>query len=121
MGVYERLADMRNSPFLQFVSNTADFDKQIQQYVSTGYAQLKYGRQSSEMWTILMGICRYQNLLGCSNLDLTNTTNLYARYTTTFLCNAIVQNSVRPCGLSGVSARPACADTCVRQVPQNIA
>jgi hypothetical protein len=56
---------------------------------------------------------RYQQLLGCSSVNLTNTTNLYARYTQTVLCNSIVQNSVTPCSLSGNSARPVCAETCV--------
>lgn len=28
------------------------------------------------------------------------------------LCNAIVQNSISPCGLSGNATRPLCADTC---------
>jgi hypothetical protein len=56
---------------------------------------------------------RYQNLLGCSNVNLTNTTDLYARYTSTVLCNAIVQNSVQSCNLAGNAARPVCAETCV--------
>lgn len=56
---------------------------------------------------------RYQNLLGCGGIDLTNTTDLYARFTTTVICNAIVQNSISPCGLSSADSRPVCADTCV--------
>ena len=68
--------------------------------------------------TANLGYNRYQNLLGCSSINLTDTTNLYARYTTTFLCNAIVQNSVEPCGLSGAAARPVCADTCVGSTKQ---
>jgi hypothetical protein len=57
---------------------------------------------------------RYRNILGCSSVDLTNTTELYARYTTTVLCNAIVQASRQPCGLSNANAVPLCAGACVR-------
>lgn len=56
---------------------------------------------------------RYESLFGCDNIDLTNTSSLYARYTTTVICNSIVQNSIDPCGLSSSQAEPVCADTCV--------
>ncbi|KAF2433875.1 hypothetical protein EJ08DRAFT_668548 [Tothia fuscella] len=82
-------------PFLEFVSDTSTFDIQFRQYISTAYSQQKY-----------------QQLLGCSNVNLTNTTDLYARYTQTVLCNSIVQNSVTLCGASGDAARPLCAETC---------
>ena len=59
------------------------------------------------------GTFRYQRLLGCGNVNLTNTTNLYARYTTSVICNAIVQNSIRPCGLSSADSAPLCAESCV--------
>lgn len=58
-------------------------------------------------------ICRYQTLLGCGNINLTNTTDLYARFTTSVICNAIIQNSITPCGLSAAASRPVCANTCV--------
>ena len=58
---------------------------------------------------------RYQQLLGCNNVTLSNTTNYYARYTTSLICNSIVQNSIRPCQLSDATARPLCADSCVCQ------
>ena len=58
-------------------------------------------------------VCRYQTLLGCGNINLTNTTELYARFTTTVICNAIIQNSKAPCSLSTAQSRPVCADTCV--------
>lgn len=45
-------------------------------------------------------------------MNLGNTSNYYARYTTSFLCNGIVQNSREPCGLSDSDARPLCADAC---------
>lgn len=61
-------------------------------------------------------LSRYQQLLGCGNVNLTNTTNYYARYTTSVICNAIVQNSVKPCSLSTTDARPLCAVSCVSDV-----
>ncbi|KAI1386400.1 uncharacterized protein F4822DRAFT_315539 [Hypoxylon trugodes] len=82
-------------PFLQYVSDTASFDKQLSQYVQTDYVQTQY-----------------QNLLGCGNIDLVNTTNLYARFTTSKICNAIIQNSIKPCGLSDDTSKPLCADSC---------
>ncbi|KAL8823126.1 MAG: hypothetical protein Q9191_006150 [Dirinaria sp. TL-2023a] len=84
------------SPFLQFVSDVQSFDQRLSQYVTTNYIQLKY-----------------QQLLGCNNVNLTNTTSLYARYTTSVICNAIVQNSITPCSLSSTASRPLCAETCV--------
>jgi len=56
---------------------------------------------------------RYQQLIGCSSFDSSNTTNYYARYTTSVICNTLVQNSITPCGLTGTAASPLCADSCV--------
>jgi len=56
---------------------------------------------------------RYEDILGCSSVNLTNTTSLYARYTTTVLCNAIIQSSKTACGLSDRAATPLCAGACV--------
>ncbi|KAF1930709.1 uncharacterized protein M421DRAFT_58048 [Didymella exigua CBS 183.55] len=81
--------------FLSFVSNVQSFDSQLRSYISTTYTQRQY-----------------QNILGCSSLDLSNTTDLYARYTTTVLCNAIVQSSKEPCGLSDAASTPLCASAC---------
>lgn len=83
------------SPFLAYVSNVQDFDRQLNQYISQGYVQSKY-----------------VNLFGCGNVNLSNTTAYYARYTTSFICNSIVQNSRTPCGLTDQNARPMCADSC---------
>ncbi|KAL8771620.1 MAG: hypothetical protein Q9209_003064 [Squamulea sp. 1 TL-2023] len=85
-------------PFLAFVSSTQQFDDQLSQYVITNYVQQKY-----------------QQLLGCDNVNLTNTTRLYARYTTSVICNSIVQQSIQPCALSISDARPLCADSCAQQ------
>lgn len=82
-------------PFLAYVSDLEDFDAQLSNYVKGEYVKLKY-----------------QQLLGCSDVDLSNTSSLYARYTTSVICNGIVQNSKEPCGLSDDQARPLCADAC---------
>ncbi|EXJ94372.1 hypothetical protein A1O1_02766 [Capronia coronata CBS 617.96] len=82
-------------PFLAYVSSTEDFDTQLTQYVSQQYVQNKY-----------------INIFGCDNVNLGNTTDYYARYTTSFLCNGIVQNSREPCGLSDANSTPLCADSC---------
>lgn len=37
---------------------------------------------------------------------------MYARYTTTVLCNTLVQKSISPCSLSANAQRPLCADAC---------
>ncbi|KAF1840771.1 uncharacterized protein K460DRAFT_380562 [Cucurbitaria berberidis CBS 394.84] len=81
--------------FLSFVSDVKSFDDKLRNYIATSYSERQY-----------------KNILGCSNVNLTNTTNLYARYTTTVLCNAIVQNSRVPCGLSNTNATPLCAGAC---------
>lgn len=66
---------------------------------------------------------RYGNLIGCSQSTTGNTTDFYARYTTSVLCNAIVQNSIDACGLTGDATRPLCADSCAEyaQSEQDIA
>lgn len=56
---------------------------------------------------------RYGTLLGCDNIDLTNTSDYYARFTTSVICNAIIQNSISDCDLSGDATRPLCAESCV--------
>jgi hypothetical protein len=83
-------------PFLQYVSSIETFDQQLSAYVSTAYVQEKY-----------------QNLLGCSGISLTNTTEYYARYTTTVICNSVIQNSRTLCSLTTAQSQPVCADTCV--------
>ncbi|KAF2761715.1 hypothetical protein EJ05DRAFT_182744 [Pseudovirgaria hyperparasitica] len=54
---------------------------------------------------------RYQQLIGCSSVNLDNTTDLYARYTNSVICNAIVQNSIGLCD-SSRDPEPLCADSC---------
>ncbi|TAQ91602.1 hypothetical protein B7494_g70 [Chlorociboria aeruginascens] len=84
-----------HSPFLQYVSDTSTFDELLSAYVSTSYVQEKY-----------------QTLLGCTNI---NTTNLYARFTTTVICNSIIQNSKTACSLTAAGSTPVCAETCAQQ------
>ena len=75
------------------------------------------------MSNIVLTSLRYETLIGCDNVQLDNTTDFYARYTTSVLCNAIIQNSIDPCGLSGTATRPLCADSCAEyaQSEQEIA
>ncbi|KAK0715883.1 hypothetical protein B0H67DRAFT_554314 [Lasiosphaeris hirsuta] len=84
-------------PFLQFVSDAETFDARLQLFVQTNYIQEKY-----------------QTLLGCGGISLTNTSDLYARFTTTVICNAIIQNSIDKCGLTPANSRPVCAETCAQ-------
>ena len=101
-----------SSPFLSFVSSTETFDRQLSQYVNSTYVQLKYVMRASpsEIWA---DQGRYQTLLGCNKVNLSNTTDYYARYATSVICNAIVQNSISPCGLEANATRPLCANDCV--------
>ncbi|CAD0097889.1 unnamed protein product [Aureobasidium mustum] len=82
-------------PFLANVTDTSSFDTQLQQYISHGFIQQ-----------------RYSNLIGCSSFDSSNSSDYYARYTASVLCNAIVQNSISACDLTGDATRPLCANTC---------
>ncbi|KAK5121416.1 hypothetical protein LTR85_005248 [Meristemomyces frigidus] len=82
-------------PFLSSVTDTASFDSGLETYIANGFTQTRYG-----------------TLIGCDNVNLDNTTAFYARYTTSVICNAIVQNSITPCSLTGDATRPLCADTC---------
>ncbi|KAJ6784000.1 hypothetical protein PWT90_07777 [Aphanocladium album] len=84
-----------NYPFLQYVSDSASFDKQLDSYIKTDYVS-----------------ARYEGRFGCGGVDLRNSSNMYARWTTTVLCSAMVQMSVGPCGLSGSASKPLCADSC---------
>ncbi|KAF3934355.1 hypothetical protein ABW19_dt0201073 [Dactylella cylindrospora] len=84
-------------PFLSFVSNTEEFDTKFATYITDQYVQSKY-----------------QDVLGCSGLNLSNTSNLYARFTTSVLCNAMVQEAQSSCGQGTSGAAPLCADSCAQ-------
>ncbi|RCI09727.1 hypothetical protein L249_4113 [Ophiocordyceps polyrhachis-furcata BCC 54312] len=86
---------IQSYPFLQFVSDSSSLDVQLTEYVKTSYVRDKY-----------------QNVLGCGGINFTNPSNMYARFTTTVICNVLVQQSITQCGLSQDDSRPVCADTC---------
>ncbi|KAL3488879.1 hypothetical protein BJX62DRAFT_167506 [Aspergillus germanicus] len=82
-------------PFLQNVSNLEDFDRELNSYVLGSYVESKYSV-----------------FLGCQGIDLSNTSDYYARYTTSTICNGLVQSSGDDCELSEVQLRPLCAEDC---------
>ncbi|KPM39786.1 hypothetical protein AK830_g6788 [Neonectria ditissima] len=82
-------------PFMLYVSDREDFDHQLATYVKTTYVETKY-----------------EDTFGCSDVDLTDPSEMYARFTTTIICNAIVQKSISTCDLSDEESRPLCAETC---------
>ncbi|KAH6635135.1 hypothetical protein B0J18DRAFT_38982 [Chaetomium sp. MPI-SDFR-AT-0129] len=84
-------------PFLQFASNVDKLDSLLTAHVQNEYVQEKFS-----------------TLLGCGGIDFTNSSDVYARYTTTIICNAIIQNSITPCELSAAESRPLCAETCAQ-------
>ncbi|KAL4778253.1 hypothetical protein BJX76DRAFT_152397 [Aspergillus varians] len=83
-----------NFPFLQNVSNVADFDRELNSYVLGSYIESKYAVY-----------------LGCEG-DLSNTSEYYARYTTSAICSGLVQSSGNDCDLSAEQTRPLCAEDC---------
>ncbi|KAI9374151.1 hypothetical protein BJX61DRAFT_532615 [Aspergillus egyptiacus] len=82
-------------PFLQNVSTLADFDRELESYVYGSYIESKYGVY-----------------LGCQGIDYSNTSEYYARYTTSTICNGLVQSSESDCNLSEEQMRPLCAEDC---------
>lgn len=47
-------------------------------------------------------------------MDFKNADDMYARFTKTIICSAIIQNSKDKCNVASEDASPVCADTCVR-------
>ncbi|ROT40625.1 SH3 domain-containing protein [Sodiomyces alkalinus F11] len=82
-------------PFLRFVSNRESFDRELLSYIQTTYVRNKF-----------------ELSFGCGRIDLRSTDEYYARFATTVLCNAIIQNSIDACNLSEEASRAVCADTC---------
>ncbi|RKF56120.1 putative sh3 domain-containing protein [Golovinomyces cichoracearum] len=101
-------------PFLRSVTDTSSFDEQLKIHISTGLVQQKY-LISPQIFTQCLTMNRYQQIFGCHGFDLGNTTDLYARFTTSVMCNAIIQNSRDACALSNLAAQPVCAETCAQQ------
>ncbi|KAI0447570.1 hypothetical protein F4803DRAFT_269070 [Xylaria telfairii] len=83
-------------PFLTTVNDVDTFDSQFKQYISGAWRQRQY-----------------QSLLGCGAVDVSND-DLYARFTTSVLCNGIVQNSIAFCEESDDAKRPLCAPDCAQ-------
>ncbi|KAK6540330.1 hypothetical protein TWF694_009134 [Orbilia ellipsospora] len=96
-GSFVSTATSGTYPFLAFVSNTQDFDTKFATYITDQYAQKQY-----------------QQLLGCTNLNLSDTTDLYARFTTSYLCNRMVQDSHGLCGSENQESVALCADSCAQ-------
>ncbi|KAH6632020.1 hypothetical protein F5144DRAFT_238738 [Chaetomium tenue] len=84
-------------PFLRFASNVETLDALLMSHVQTEYIREKFSV-----------------LLGCGGIDYTNTSDVYARFTTSVICNAIIQNSIEPCSLAPAESRPLCAETCAQ-------
>ncbi|EHK43344.1 hypothetical protein TRIATDRAFT_182318, partial [Trichoderma atroviride IMI 206040] len=81
--------------FLKYVSDLETFDTQLSSFVKTTYLQDKF-----------------QLNFGCHNINYTDPSDMYARYTTTVLCSSIVQASAAGCGVSAKNSEPLCAETC---------
>lgn len=64
------------------------------------------------MWNQLTA-ARYIDMMECSSVSLRNTTNVYARYTRSTICNGVVQSSKSDCNVSDNDAPPLCATSCV--------
>lgn len=77
------------------VSSLTDFDDALSNYINGTYIKSKY-----------------ENYLGCQGANLTDTNDYYARYTTSAICNGLVQSSKDDCNLSDDQSKPLCADTC---------
>ncbi|KAL3476081.1 hypothetical protein BJX99DRAFT_146949 [Aspergillus californicus] len=82
-------------PFLQNVSNLADFDRELNSYVSGSYIDDKY--------TVY---------LGCQGVNTSDASEYYARYTTSTICSGLVQSSQTDCELSDEQSQPLCAQDC---------
>ncbi|RAK75819.1 SH3 domain protein [Aspergillus fijiensis CBS 313.89] len=84
-------------PFMQYVSNLTQFDQELNTYVMQSFVKSKY-----------------VDYLGCEGANLTDTSDFYARYTTSVICSSLVQSSKDDCNLSVQDSRPLCADACAQ-------
>lgn len=112
----DMLSSLNQSPFLRGVTDTASFDRNLTAYVYDGYVNEKWVYFTDDTSSSNLMSYRYETLFGCSGINLDNSTmtsNLYARFTTTVICNGVVQNSISRCNLSASESHPVCADTCV--------
>ena len=75
--------------------------------------------QSSSL-IISLTCFRYESTFHCQGVKLSKANDLYARYTTTVVCNALVQMSISDCNLSSENSRPVCADTCAEYAQSEV-
>ncbi|SPO05887.1 related to SH3 domain protein [Cephalotrichum gorgonifer] len=81
--------------FLSSVTDTKSFDSGLEAYLKTTYITEKY-----------------QTQFGCGLVDFNNANDMYARFTKTTICSALVQSSRDICGVAVEDSAPACVDTC---------
>lgn len=94
-----------------------EFDQQLTAYANDAYVQQQYVperlRYPRPCRFRADSNFRYTSRIGCTAVNLTDTSDYYARYTISVICNGIVQNSKTPCGLTDSQSPPLCATTCV--------
>ena len=56
---------------------------------------------------------RFKNEFGCPLDNFSNTTLLYAQYTRSQLCSAMIQESIIDCELKPENSKPLCLENCV--------
>jgi len=83
-------------PFLQFVSTVEEFDAAFKTFIQQDYT--KYHEPSYSVPKLHRK--KYQEVMQCQGINLSNTTYLYARFTETVLCAQMVQESIQACSLS---------------------
>ncbi|KAF8454699.1 hypothetical protein BDZ91DRAFT_618741, partial [Kalaharituber pfeilii] len=89
------LAKYEKFPFLRFVNNTEQFDEEFERYIRTDYS-----------------ITKFKDVFGCQFSNYLNITHLYAQYTRSQLCSAMVQESIENCQLTPENSKPLCLESC---------
>ena len=56
---------------------------------------------------------RFRDEFGCPLDNFSNTTHLYAQYTRSQLCSAMIQESIKDCQLKPENSKPLCLANCV--------
>ncbi|KAF8417074.1 hypothetical protein EV426DRAFT_540753 [Tirmania nivea] len=82
-------------PFLQFVNTTDQFDVEFERYIRTDYP-----------------VAKFKIEFGCPLDNFSNTTHLYAQYTRSQLCSAMIQESISDCQLKPENSKPLCLENC---------
>ncbi|KAF8461423.1 hypothetical protein BDZ91DRAFT_663429 [Kalaharituber pfeilii] len=89
------LAKYEKFPFLRFVNNTEQFDVEFERYIRTDYP-----------------VTKFKDVFGCQFNNFSNTTHLYAQYTRSQLCSAMIQESIEDCQLRPEDSKPLCLESC---------